>query len=81
VNEQQRPKTPGVTVARIVRAHGRRGEVAAEILTDFPERLTRLRCALLSDGRTAFPAAEPRAVRIQNCRLSPSRGGQAIFHF
>jgi len=32
------PETDFVTVARIVSAQGRRGEVAAEILTDFPER-------------------------------------------
>ena len=65
-----------VTVARILRPHGRRGEVAAEILTDFPERLTRLASAELRDGRSA-----PRRVAIRSCWLSQSRGGQAIFHF
>ena len=35
-------KPANVTVARVVRPHGRRGEVACEILTDFPERLTHL---------------------------------------
>ena len=29
-------------MARILRARGNKGEVAAEILTDFPERLTEL---------------------------------------
>lgn len=37
-----------VAVARIVRPQGRRGEVAAEILTDFPERLTQLQQARLA---------------------------------
>jgi len=32
----------GVTLARILRPRGLRGEVAAEILTDFPERLPSL---------------------------------------
>jgi 16S rRNA processing protein RimM len=65
-----------VTVARIVRPHGLRGETASEILTDFPERLKKLKFAFLWDGR-----GEPRCVRVQSCWLSPSRGGQAIFHF
>jgi 16S rRNA processing protein RimM len=65
-----------VTLARIVRPHGRRGEVAAEILTDFPERLKNLREAYLWDG-----SGEPRRVTIRSCWLSRSRGGQAIFHF
>jgi len=80
----------GVTVARVVRPHGRRGEVAAEILTDFPERLTRLKQAYLCDekrdtahGRGSPANAEPmgRRVRVRSCWLSHSRGGQAIFHF
>jgi 16S rRNA processing protein RimM len=65
-----------VTVARIVRPHGRRGEVAAEILTDFPERLKALRSAYLWNG-----VGEPRPVAVRGCWLSMSRGGQAIFHF
>jgi 16S rRNA processing protein RimM len=59
-----------------VRPHGVRGEVAAEILTDFPERLTRLSSVELWDGRGA-----PRRVAVSKCWLSHSRGGQAIFHF
>lgn len=65
-----------VTLARILRPHGRRGEVAAEILTDFPERLTRLNSVLVWDGRNL-----PREAAIRKCWLSASRGGQAIFHF
>jgi 16S rRNA processing protein RimM len=66
----------GVTVARILRPRGLRGELAAEILTDFPERLLKLREVWLADGRSA-----PRRVQVRRCWLSPSRGGQAIFHF
>jgi len=65
-----------ITVARILRPHGVRGEVAAEILTDFPERLTKLKSAELWDGKS-----EPRRVAVRSCWLSTSRGGQAIFHF
>lgn len=66
----------GVTLARILRPRGLRGEVAAEILTDFPERLPKLREVWLADAKSA-----PRRVRVQRCWLSPGRGGQAIFHF
>lgn len=65
-----------VTLARILRPRGRGGEVAAEILTDFTERLTKLKSALLWDGRNS-----PREATIRGCWLSKSRGGQAIFHF
>jgi 16S rRNA processing protein RimM len=69
-------KFTGVTLARILRPRGLRGEVAAEILTDFPERLPKLSEVWLADGRSA-----PRLVRVQRCWLSPSRGGHAVFHF
>jgi len=65
-----------VTVARLVRPRGVRGEVAAEILTDFPERLKKLTSVFLWDG-----ASEPRPAAVRSCWLSLSRGGQAIFHF
>ena len=65
-----------VTLARLVRPQGRRGEVAAEILTDFPERLTRLKSVYLFDGKN-----EPRAIGVRACWLSQSHGGQAVFHF
>ena len=70
-------ETPArVTLARILRPRGTRGEVAAEILTDFPERLTKLREVFLWNG-----AQEPRRAVVHKCWLSTSRGGQAIFLF
>lgn len=74
---QQSPRSDRVTVARVLRPHGRRGEVAAEILTDFPERLTRLKSAELWNEKTAAA----KRVAIRKCWLSHSRGGQAIFLF
>jgi len=64
-----------VSLARILRPRGVRGEVAAEILTDFPERLTALRNVFLCGD------SPPRPARVLRCWLSPSRGGQAIFLF
>ena len=75
-NRESSEEFTGVTLARILRPRGLRGEVAAEILTDFPERLPKLREVWLAGGRGA-----PRRVRVQRCWLSPGRGGQAIFHF
>ncbi len=65
-----------MSLAAIVRVRGRIGEVAANILTDFPQRLTTLRDVLLLD-----PAGRRRPARVRRCWLSSSRGGQAIFHF
>jgi 16S rRNA processing protein RimM len=81
VATEQSPQAAGVTVARILRPHGRRGEVAAEILTDFPDRLTRLTSVELWDARPSASARESRRVVVRSCWLNQSRGGQAIFHF
>lgn len=62
-----------VTLARILRARGIKGEVAAEIFTDFPGRLTQLREVFLSDGRGA-----PRKTVVRACWL---HGDRAVFHF
>ena len=63
-------------MARILRPQGRRGEVAAEILTDFPGRLTQLATLELYDG-----SALPRRVRVRSCWISQSHKRQAVFHF
>lgn len=65
-----------VTLARILRARGNKGEVAAIILTDFPERLTTMKEVYLSGGKS-----EPRLVTIKKCWLSQNHRGQAVFHF
>jgi 16S rRNA processing protein RimM len=65
-------------VARILRSRGNKGEVAAELLTDFPERLTKLKEVFVghSDGKM-----EPRRVAVKSCWLSQNHHGQAVFHF
>ena len=62
-----------LTLARILRPWGRRGEVAAEILTDFLQRLTGR-----SEAWLAAAGSAPRRVKIRSCRIHL---GQAIFHF
>jgi len=70
------PETKWVALARIVRTHGRHGEVAAEILTDFPQRLLAIENVSLADQDE-----KRRPARVLACRLSPHRGRQAIFRF
>ncbi len=74
-----RTETPQwVLVARILRARGNKGEVAAELLTDFPERLTKLKDVFVGD---ASGASEPRCMAVKSCWLSQNHRGQAVFHF
>lgn len=70
-----------VTIARILRPHGLRGEVAAEILTDFPERLKRLNSVELFNPASRSAGDGAGSVGVRSCWLSQSRGGQVIFHF
>jgi 16S rRNA processing protein RimM len=69
-----------VIVARILRPRGNKGEVAAQLLTDFPERLTKLTEVFLgASGRAG--AAEPRLTPLKSCWLSQNHKGQGVFHF
>jgi 16S rRNA processing protein RimM len=55
-------------VARIVRPQGRRGEVTAEILTDFPERFRHLRGVFLER-----PGDTPQVASVENAWLHKGR--------
>jgi len=73
------PDTPRwVLVARILRARGNKGEVAAEVLTDFPQRLAKLREVFLADPQSK---EEPRRTALKSCWLSQNHRGQIVFHF
>jgi 16S rRNA processing protein RimM len=65
-----------VVVARILRPRGNKGEVAAELLTDFPERLTKLREVFVGHVDSG-----PRSHAVKSCWLSQNHRGQAVFHF
>lgn len=65
-------------LARILRTQGRKGEVFAEILTDFPEKFAdRKQLWLVADSASAR-RAEPRAVELRNHWLH--KGG-IVLHF
>jgi len=82
---------PGwIVVARVLRPRGNKGEVAAELLTDFPERLTKLQEVFLGrvQGESAaakfvgpFGASEPTPIGVKSCWLSQNHRGQGVFHF
>ncbi len=57
-----------ISVARIVRPQGRRGEVIAELLTDFPERFARL-----GDMTLRFATGETRVIQLENSWLHKGR--------
>lgn len=65
-----------VTVARIRRARGNKGEVAADLLTDFPERLNEEREVFLATNASA-----PRQVALQSFWVDRNHPGQCVFHF
>ncbi len=57
-----------IGVARIVRPQGRRGEVVADLLTDFPERFVKpdVACVKFSSGKVIF-------LKIESARLYKGR--------
>ena len=65
--------TEFLAVARIARPQGRRGEVVADILTDFPERLEKLTQAFLENREGG-----PRPIVIENAW--PHKG-RVVFKF
>jgi 16S rRNA processing protein RimM len=69
-----------VIVARILRPRGNKGEVAAELLTDFPKRLTGMAEVFIGASDRA-QADEPRLIALKSCWLSQNHKGQAVFHF
>jgi 16S rRNA processing protein RimM len=65
-----------VTVARILRARGNKGEVAAELLTDFPERLPEIKELFLQAESGARSA-----VTLRSFWLDRNHPGKGVFHF
>lgn len=53
-----------IAIARVLRPQGRKGEVLAEILTDFPSRFERLQRAFLED-----PGHKPREATVEHAWL------------
>jgi 16S rRNA processing protein RimM len=67
-----------VAIAHILRARGNKGEVAAELLTDFPERLKNLSAVYLGD---AAISREPRRIGLASFWTDRNHPGEGIFRF
>jgi 16S rRNA processing protein RimM len=65
-----------VQVARIIRPRGNKGEVLAELFTDFPARLSSRLQIFLRQAPN-----EPRAIGLQNFWVDRNHPEHGIFHF
>lgn len=65
-----------LTVARVVRAHGTAGELACEIVTEFPQRFRGTRTLHLA--RPGRSAESPREHRVERARTAPRSGGAQL---
>jgi 16S rRNA processing protein RimM len=67
-----------VALARVLRARGNKGEVAVELLTDFPERLTAVREVFLRVGASS---GELRRTAVKSFWIDRNHRGMAVYHF
>jgi 16S rRNA processing protein RimM len=65
-----------VQVARIIRPRGNKGEVLAELFTDFPARLSSRLQIFIRQAQN-----EPRAIGLQNFWVDRNHPEHGIFHF
>jgi 16S rRNA processing protein RimM len=71
-----------VALARILRARGNKGEVAVELLTDFPQRLKELREVFLGDGASdGERGGDPRRIGVKEFWVDGNHAGQAVYWF
>jgi 16S rRNA processing protein RimM len=63
-------------VAHIVRPRGNKGEVLAELLTDFPERFSQLKQMFLRKGE-----GPPTSIVLEHFWVDRNHPGSGIFHF
>jgi 16S rRNA processing protein RimM len=76
------PKQKWVALARILRARGNKGEVAVELLTDFPQRLKEVREVFLGDGASdGERGGEPRRIGVKEFWVDRNHAGQAVYWF
>jgi 16S rRNA processing protein RimM len=76
------PKQKWVALARILRARGNKGEVAVELLTDFPQRLKEVREVFLGDGASDGERGDaPRRVGVKEFWVDRNHAGQAVYWF
>jgi len=70
------PTRRWVQVARILKPRGNKGEVLAELLSDFPERFSNLKQIWVGQGD-----GEPQAISLQNFWVDRNHTERGVFHF
>lgn len=70
------PTPPYITVARVLRPRGNKGEVAAELFTDFAERLKTIQQFFLANEKSA-----PRAFQLKAFWVDRNHPQFGVFHF
>jgi 16S rRNA processing protein RimM len=76
LNDPRETTRRWVQVARILRPRGNKGEVLAELLTDFPSRFSTLRQFYLRKDNH-----EPKPTAAQHFWLDRNHPGMGVFHF
>jgi 16S rRNA processing protein RimM len=75
LSDLHEPKRNWLLVARILRPRGNKGEVLAELLTDFSSRFSALKLYLRKGD------SEPQSASLQNFWVDRNHPGMGIFHF
>jgi 16S rRNA processing protein RimM len=82
LSELGAPRRKWVALARILRARGNKGEVAVELLTDFPQRLKDFREVFLGDAASdGEHGGAPRRVGVKEFWVDQNHSGQAVYWF
>jgi 16S rRNA processing protein RimM len=76
LNDPNASNRQWVLVARVLRPRGNKGEVVAELLTDFPSRFSTLKQVFLGKDN-----GEPKPVGLQHFWVDRNHWGMGVFHF
>lgn len=76
MNESGEPNRHWVLLARVLRPRGNKGEVVAQLLTDFPARFSTLKQTYLRKAEE-----EPRLAELQKFWIDRNHPGMGVFHF
>jgi 16S rRNA processing protein RimM len=73
---ERRESQQWLQVARILRPRGNKGEVIAELFTDFPARFSQVKQIYLRKGEE-----QPRKCELRNFWMDRNHPGMGVFHF
>ena len=76
MNAPVEPSRRWLQVARVLRPRGNKGEVVAELLTDFPARISTIKQVYLRKNND-----EPKPAGLQHFWADRNHAGMGVFHF